>query len=219
MKCGRALVALSFDDGYLRHYTIAKLLYVMGIKGTFYCITHLKKFEGHRLLTAKPGRLQEIVHMGHEVGSHTCTHPNLLGVNSKRLIWELRDSKKFLEDLLGVKVHGFAYPYGFYNLKIIEKVRSFYSYARGAAVHTMEDPWNVNVPNGYMISALTIKHLLRLPIKVIKSHSELHLVFFIHNLNPAMVMSLVTGVKALMPAAKFVAVNEMSEVIKNERSL
>ncbi|MGB6194692.1 MAG: polysaccharide deacetylase family protein, partial [Terracidiphilus sp.] len=45
-------------------------------------------------------------------GSHTLTHPWLPSLSDHDLQRELCDSKAKLEDLLGVEVSSFAYPYG-----------------------------------------------------------------------------------------------------------
>lgn len=49
---------------------------------------------------------------GVEFGSHSLTHPWLPSVPDAQLRREVSDSKRRLEDLLGVEVKSFAYPYG-----------------------------------------------------------------------------------------------------------
>lgn len=49
---------------------------------------------------------------GHEIGSHTLTHPHLARVDVKRAREEIFSSKKKLEDLFGVPIRHFCYPYG-----------------------------------------------------------------------------------------------------------
>jgi peptidoglycan/xylan/chitin deacetylase (PgdA/CDA1 family) len=64
------LAAISFDDGNLEDVEGAILLSKLGVKATFYIITHLKSWEGKILLTEKPELLAEVAELGHEIGSH-----------------------------------------------------------------------------------------------------------------------------------------------------
>lgn len=57
-------------------------------------------------------QIREMAAAGVEFGSHTLTHPWLPSVDDHRLLREVRDSKLRLEDLLGVEVPCFAYPFG-----------------------------------------------------------------------------------------------------------
>ncbi|MBS1952677.1 MAG: polysaccharide deacetylase family protein [Cyanobacteria bacterium SZAS-4] len=47
-----------------------------------------------------------------EIGSHTVDHPVLSTLSATAQETELRESKNYLESLLGHEVKGFAYPYG-----------------------------------------------------------------------------------------------------------
>jgi peptidoglycan/xylan/chitin deacetylase (PgdA/CDA1 family) len=52
---------------------------------------------------------------GHAIGSHTLRHPFLTRVSQTDAREEIAASKKKLEDLFGVAVDHFCYPYGDYN--------------------------------------------------------------------------------------------------------
>lgn len=54
--------------------------------------------------------LKEIRDRGHEIASHSYTHPNLTELNKDELEKEVRDSKKILEDELKIEVKGFRAP-------------------------------------------------------------------------------------------------------------
>lgn len=125
-------VALTFDDGYLEHANIARLLYSLHVRATFFIITGLSKWNGRPLLTLRPDLLHQMRAMKHEIGSHTHTHPNLLSLTDGEINQELSKSKNYLEYILGDKVEGFSYPYGKYDDRIIRLVREHYSYARAA---------------------------------------------------------------------------------------
>ncbi len=58
-----------------------------------------------------------------EIGSHTVTHPDLIGLSDEDLISELRLSKTRLEDRLSVPVRIISYPYNRVNISVIEYAR------------------------------------------------------------------------------------------------
>lgn len=52
---------------------------------------------------------------GHEIGSHSATHPNLRHVGEREIREEIFGSKKKLEDKFGIPVRHFCYPFGSWN--------------------------------------------------------------------------------------------------------
>lgn len=54
------------------------------------------------------------------IGSHTQTHPDLSKISSERIRWELVESKKNLENLLGRSVEDLALPHGAYNQDVLD---------------------------------------------------------------------------------------------------
>ena len=50
-----------------------------------------------------------------EIGSHTLTHANLDKLDDAACLFELTESKKQLEQLIGTSVSSFAYPFGIYS--------------------------------------------------------------------------------------------------------
>jgi len=172
------LISLSFDDGYLSHYECAKLLHSIDVRATYFVVTHLNKLKDKALISTNLEKLQEMAQMGHEIGSHGCTHLNLLKMSTDRVINELKYSKRFLEDNLAQEVLGFAYPYGYYNSRIIDYVKKFYFYGRGAGAYFFEDSTNTN-PNRYAIGSLSLKNAWWLS-KVLVLNSRLCLLFVFH---------------------------------------
>ena len=209
------IVALSFDDGYLRHLKIARLLNRLKVRATFYCITHLKSFGGKATLAIDPENFQEIADLGHEVGSHTCTHPNLTELPINRLDQELKLSKRYLENIIGTEVLGVAYPYGLFNANVLSTASKYYHYGRSAAVYQKEDLYNVKPPTRNMISALsindihTIKCLPRLFLRMPEHDSVLHPCIIAHDIHPSKLMALVLFFRSL--GANFVTVRELVE--------
>ncbi len=60
-------------------------------------------------------QIREWLKAGHEIGSHTLTHPNLKRVSLALAREEIFGSKKKLEDTFGVAVRHFCYPSGKWN--------------------------------------------------------------------------------------------------------
>ncbi len=104
-------VALTVDDGWAENYTVIfPLLQKYGMRATFYIPSTYPI--GGRFVTWE--QLQAMVAAGMEVGSHTRKHVNLRAVSGTTAWYELDQSKKTLEEKLGVSIVSVAYPYGNY---------------------------------------------------------------------------------------------------------
>jgi peptidoglycan/xylan/chitin deacetylase (PgdA/CDA1 family) len=125
----RLKVALTFDDAFKSQYYVATLLASKGIKATFFVPACLEKHPADAEPLLSLQEVEEISRMGHEIGSHGCRHANLLSVSYDEILREVRDSKELLEEAIGREVYGFAYPYGFYDHKVIDLVKQYYDYA------------------------------------------------------------------------------------------
>lgn len=106
---GRSVV-LTFDDGYGDFYSdVVPLLEKYHMKATEYVINDYIGRKG--FLTKK-----ELVELAKnplvEIGAHTLDHVYLKTVPDSLARKQITESKKQLEDLLGVPVETFAYPYG-----------------------------------------------------------------------------------------------------------
>ncbi len=107
-------VAISFDCAWGTDYT-DKLLSVMeekGVKCTFFSV---------KFWTDKhPDYVKKIVEHGHEMGTHSSTHPQMSRLDKNAIVKELNDSRKAIEDITGVKVELFRAPFGDYNDLLID---------------------------------------------------------------------------------------------------
>ncbi|MEN7343372.1 MAG: polysaccharide deacetylase family protein [Pseudomonadota bacterium] len=65
-----------------------------------------------RDLMMDAAQLPQFVEAGMEIGAHTVNHPILTRIGEDVALKEIQDSRNFLEDLLNVRVAGFAYPNG-----------------------------------------------------------------------------------------------------------
>ncbi len=69
-----------------------------------------------------PAQVRQWMQAGHEIGAHTCTHPHLTHVPLAQAREEITASRKKLEDIFGVPVRHFCYPYGDWNPAVRELV-------------------------------------------------------------------------------------------------
>ncbi len=58
-----------------------------------------------------------------EVSSHTVSHPALTDIDEDRLMYELLNSKRELERMIGCKVLAISYPYGAYDKRVCEAAK------------------------------------------------------------------------------------------------
>lgn len=118
---------LTFDDGFENFYSIAlPILESNGIKATVFPIAGFIGKASQwdvlpRQLHMNAAQIREVAGRGHEIGSHTLTHPNLTFLNDPDLVMELRDSKRLLEDLTGKPVTSLSFPFGCWNARIWRK--------------------------------------------------------------------------------------------------
>jgi len=131
----RALVSLTFDDGYDNEYTQGlPLLQKYGFNSTQFIITQDVNLAGY-LTTAQ---VQALDQAGQEIGSHTVTHNDLLTETAGNTTtpgtydYEIAQSQSTLEQWLsGKPVTDLAYPNGLYNAGIMNEAKQYYTAARG----------------------------------------------------------------------------------------
>ncbi len=114
-------VVLTFDDAYDDFYTEAfPVLQRHGLDATVFVVvdrigqTNLwdQSGGGPRRSLLALSQIRELQRQGVQFGSHTLTHPMLTRLSDRELDRELGDSRRKLEDLLGVEVRSIAYPWG-----------------------------------------------------------------------------------------------------------
>jgi peptidoglycan/xylan/chitin deacetylase (PgdA/CDA1 family) len=112
-------VALTFDDGYRDFYTdVYPLLKKYNAKATIYLVS---SFIGANNNYMDKQQINEILKSGLvDIGDHTLHHVDLTKLTQEQLTGEINLSKEILENMYGIKVYTFAYPYGFYNKSIVK---------------------------------------------------------------------------------------------------
>lgn len=109
--------AITFDDGYrdcLEH--ALPVLAELRIPATFFIVAGAVGgrdtwYRGEEGIMGWD-EIDSLARSGHAIGSHTMSHPALTSVDGQRARSEIVDSKKALEDRLGVPIRHFAYPQG-----------------------------------------------------------------------------------------------------------
>jgi peptidoglycan/xylan/chitin deacetylase (PgdA/CDA1 family) len=113
-------VVITFDDGYASHLELAAPLLVRHrFSGTFFLTTDF---------IGKPGymsweQLKKMVFLGMEIGSHGVTHKPLIKCTPEELIHEISESKRVLEQNLGIPIHTLAAPGGFWNASVAKAAK------------------------------------------------------------------------------------------------
>ena len=163
------LVTLSFDDASQTVYDTAfPILSLQGIPATYYFVTSALNDEWK-------ADLKDLENHGWEIGSHSRTHPNLTTLSSHDLIEELAQSKADLEGA-GLKITGFAYPYGAGSnaAAVLRQVKQYYSYARSVGsgnnaplikqyalkTQTVTSSTHIDTMKGWIDSAIAEKQYL-----------------------------------------------------------
>lgn len=113
-------VVLTFDDGYADNYQFAfPLLRRYGSKGTFYIATGFTGQNDYMTWS----NLREMVAGGMEIGDHTIAHVDLAKSSPAMRDRELTESKRALQDNLGVAIRALAYPGGAFNAEVTAAAR------------------------------------------------------------------------------------------------
>ncbi|MFA5925851.1 MAG: polysaccharide deacetylase family protein [Parcubacteria group bacterium] len=111
-------VVLSFDDGYEDFYSAAlPLLQKYEFGASVGIITSKINQAGY----LSDSQIMDLITNNIEVVSHSESHPDLTKISPDKAQKEIRESKNFLENKLGISIGSFVYPSGEYNGEI-EKI-------------------------------------------------------------------------------------------------
>lgn len=131
-------VIITFDDGYADNFTIAlPILRRYGFVATVFLVSDYVGTD--RIFPWDPPRMKdqsnrshyrvltwdevgEMVASGFEMGSHTCTHRELVPLAAEDRWDEIRRSRQILEEKVGQEVVSFSYPRGNINTQVIQMV-------------------------------------------------------------------------------------------------
>ena len=129
--------SITYDDGVTQDVRFVELLNKYGLKGTFNLNSELMSngFEwthesGLVIQRLKPEVVVDL-YEGHEVASHTLTHPYMSELSEEEILRQMGQDKKNLEKLFQREIYGFAVPFDYYSDLIAECAKKCgFTYAR-----------------------------------------------------------------------------------------
>jgi peptidoglycan/xylan/chitin deacetylase (PgdA/CDA1 family) len=134
-------VVLTFDDGFEDALTVVlPRLRQRGMRATFFIVP---------AFVGRPGFLdwngvRSLQAAGMEIGSHTVDHARLSDLTDASVLWELRESKRLLEQQLLTPVEAIAYPFNAVRARIIDDAREAgYLVGVSGPAHGGSDPLNL----------------------------------------------------------------------------
>ena len=128
---------ISYDDGVIQDIRFVEMLNRYGLKGTFNLNYGLMRsgftwqHESGMTVRRIPEDQIAAVYAGHEIASHSYSHPYFDNAAETEILKELGSDKFFLEKLLGREVAGYATPFYYYSDLMAQCVRHCsFEYAR-----------------------------------------------------------------------------------------
>lgn len=153
---------ITYDDGITQDVRFVELLNKYGLKGTFNLNFELMKngFEwtNETGLVIKRLGLEVVVDLykGHEVASHTLTHPYMNELTEDEILYQMRQDKKNLEKLFQREIFGFAVPFDYYSDLISDCAKKCgFTYARMS-----EERYSYVPPEDYFYWAAGAFHIM-----------------------------------------------------------
>jgi peptidoglycan/xylan/chitin deacetylase (PgdA/CDA1 family) len=123
-------VILTFDDGYADNYTLLfPLLKEFHFTAVIFLVTRLKNnvwgiVEGEPVLQLlNENQIREMDAYGIEFGGHTQTHVNLLKMDHKSRMSELKGCNTDIEKIITKKIISFSYPFGALNEDVKKEIK------------------------------------------------------------------------------------------------
>src|SRR5690348_8403293 len=89
------VLTMSYDDGKVEDRRLIDIFNKNGIKGTF----HINSGLFHDVNRIKAEEIKEL-YKGHEVATHTLTHPTIARSPKEQLVQQVLEDRKNLEDIV-----------------------------------------------------------------------------------------------------------------------
>ncbi len=110
-------LTMSYDDGKTADERLLEIFNKNGIKGTFNLNYGIMMDEDETTVIHPRIKADKIkaLYEGHEIATHTLTHPTVARSPLSRVAMEVSEDRKGLEELTGRIIRGHAYPNGSYS--------------------------------------------------------------------------------------------------------
>jgi len=122
---------ITFDDGYADNFLAFNELTRRGMQATWFIVSRdIGKQAGwqdpgqNTRLMLDPQQLMEMHASNMEIGAHGRTHTRLTQLDDRAMRSEVAGSKDDIQQTLGIKVNSFAYPYGDFDARAVNAVKS-----------------------------------------------------------------------------------------------
>jgi peptidoglycan/xylan/chitin deacetylase (PgdA/CDA1 family) len=114
--CSNPSVSFTFDDGGVSFYdSIAPALERRGRSGHFFIATN---WIGRPGFVTAP-QILELRQRGHEIGTHSCSHPERMSHCAfEAIVEEWRRSSEILSEILGERIESGSVPGGYFSKKV-----------------------------------------------------------------------------------------------------
>lgn len=152
-------LTFSYDDGIEQDKRLVDLFNYYGMKCTFNINSGLQtgastwNNSGVQIKRMNIKGLKDL-YQGHEIASHTLTHPHLNDLDEDTIYNEIIQDKINLANIFEKEITGFAYPFGNYNEKVIEVIKKCgIKYAR-----TVGNTYAFDIPEDLHTYAPTCHH-------------------------------------------------------------
>lgn len=134
-------VVLTIDDGHKSSLEMAELMKSAGARGSFSLTMNYCRDRADFL---KPPDIRQLAAAGFDFGTHGASHRALSRMPEGEMIAELRDSKHWLEDILGQSVNYMSLPGG-QGSKVVRKAAFSLGYQLiGNSVERLNE--NISLP-------------------------------------------------------------------------
>ncbi|WP_251551467.1 polysaccharide deacetylase family protein [Neobacillus muris] len=163
------VVTMSYDDGRDADRRLVEIFNKNRIKGTFHINSGLLGTDGRI-----PHEEIESLYKGHEISTHTVTHPTIARSPKEQIIEEVIEDRKRLEEIAGYTVRGLSYPNGSYN-QLIKEMLPYLGIEYARTVHSTG---NFSMPDDFLEWNPTCHHkrdLMKLAEEFVQLHKKQYL--------------------------------------------
>lgn len=125
-------VTFSFDDGTTQDKRLIEIFDKYNLKATFNINSALLGGKGTLERNGRQVSFDKInpnevksLYENHEVAVHALTHPDLRKLSDEEIFREVEGDRKRLSELCGYDVVGMAYPFGFFDDRVVQIIRNY----------------------------------------------------------------------------------------------